>query len=352
MVRSNLSGTSGVKNDPPIAMETMKILVTGGTGFTGTHLVRRLLSEGHRVTVLDVQDGLFRDELEEKGAEIVIGDASDPDEIRGAIDGCEIVFHLAAAFRKVHLPESVYWDINVEGMRSLLTASREAGVRRFVYCSTQGVHGNVEKIPGDENSPIAPNDTYQETKWEGEKVLKRFMDEGMEAVILRPMGIYGPGDPGRFRMLFRLADTGTFLMFGDGETLYHPVYVENFIDAFLLAMEKDEAVGGTYLVGDDRYVTLNELVRESARALGRDVRIVRLPFGPVWVAAAVVEGICRPFRIAPPLFRRRVDWYRQNRAFSIDKIRNELGFVPRVDLAEGMRRTGEWYRENGYLKKR
>ncbi|MFH1278514.1 MAG: NAD-dependent epimerase/dehydratase family protein [Candidatus Eisenbacteria bacterium] len=327
----------------------MKILVTGGTGFTGTHLVRRLLGEGHEVVALDIQDGLFRPELEGKGARVLIGDAAEPAVLERAVDGCEIVFHLAAAFRKINVPGSVYRRVNVDGTRLLLEACRRAGVRRFVYCSTQGVHGDVKEIPGDEDSPIRPNDVYQQTKWEGERLVGEAVDKGMPCVVLRPMGIYGPGDPGRMLLLFKFADSGRFFMFGDGETLYHPVYIDNFIDAFLLAMEKDEAVGRTYLVGDAEYVTLNHLVRESGRALGRDVRIIHLPFGPLRAAAAVVEGVCMPLRISPPLFRRRIEWYRQNRAFRVDRIRNELGFEPKVDLPAGLRITADWYRRAGYL---
>jgi nucleoside-diphosphate-sugar epimerase len=164
------------------------------------------------------------------------------------------------------------------------------------------------------------------------------------------MGIYGPGDPGRFVMLYRAVRRGRFLMFGDGETFYHPCYIDNLVDAFELAAEHPKAVGETYLIGDDRYVSLNELVRGVAASLGQPVRIVHLPFAPLWAAAAVCEAVLMPLGIEPPLFRRRADWFRQTRAFSIDKAVRELGFVPRVPLAEGLRRTAVWYREHGYLR--
>jgi nucleoside-diphosphate-sugar epimerase len=222
-------------------------------------------------------------------------------------------------------------------------------VRRLVYCSTQGVHGHVARVPGDESSPIAPEDYYQQTKYEGELALWEVARQGLEATVLRPMGIYGPGDPGRFLMLFRAVRRGRFLMFGDGEVFYHPCYIDNLVDAFELGAEHPKAVGETYLIGDDRYVSLNELVRETGRALGLDVRVTYLPYRPLWLACAAVEGVCRPLGIEPPLFRRRAEWFRQTRAFTVDKARRELGFEPRVPLAEGMRRTAVWYREHGYL---
>jgi nucleoside-diphosphate-sugar epimerase len=138
-------------------------------------------------------------------------------------------------------------------------------------------------------------------------------------------------------------------MFGDGEACYHPCYIDNLVDAFELGAEVPKAAGETYLIGDDRYVSLNDLVRAVAASLGRQVRIVHLPFRPLWVAASICEAVCLPLGVEPPLFRRRADWFRQTRAFTIEKAERELGFVPRVPLAEGLARTAAWYREHGDL---
>jgi nucleoside-diphosphate-sugar epimerase len=260
------------------------------------------------------------------------------------------VFHLAAAFRQINLPKRAYWEVNCQGTRHVAEACLRREVRRLVYCSTQGVHGHIRDVPGHEGSPIAPEDYYQQTKHEGELALWEVARQGLEATVIRPMGIYGPGDPGRFLMLFRAVRRGRFLMFGDGETCYHPCYIDSLVDAFELAAGHPKAVGETYLIGDDRYVSLNELVRTVAASLGQEARIVYLPFAPLWIASALCEAVCMPLRIEPPLFRRRADWFRQTRAFTIDKARRELGFTPQVDLAEGLARTAAWYRANGYLK--
>jgi nucleoside-diphosphate-sugar epimerase len=327
----------------------MRALVTGGTGFTGSHLVRRLLGRGDEVGVLDAAPGLFHDELAGLGARITLGSVTDPALVDRLTAGTDVVFHLAAAFRQINLPRRAYWEINCQGTRHVAEACLRHHVRRLVYCSTQGVHGHVSRVPGDESSPIAPEDYYQQTKYEGELALWEVARQGLEATVIRPMGIYGPGDPGRFLMLFRAVRRGRFLMFGDGEVFYHPCYIDNLVDAFELAAEHPKAVGETYLIGDDRYVSLNELVRETGRALGLEVRITYLPYRPLWLACAAVEGVCRPLGIEPPLFRRRAEWFRQTRAFTVDKARRELGFEPRVPLAEGLRQTAVWYREHGYL---
>jgi nucleoside-diphosphate-sugar epimerase len=327
----------------------MRALVTGGTGFTGSHLVHRLLDRGDEVRVLDASRGLEHERLRERGAQITLGSVTDAALVDRMVAGTDLVFHLAAAFRQINLPRRDYWEINARGTRHVAEACLRHRVRRLVYCSTQGVHGHVTAVPGHEGSPIAPEDYYQQTKYEGELALWEVAKQGLEACVIRPMGIYGPGDPGRFLMLFRAVRRGRFLMFGDGEVFYHPCYIDNLVDAFELAAEHPKAVGETYLIGDDRYVTLNELVKATGTSLGLDVRIVYLPYAPLWLASAVCEGLCRPLGIEPPLFRRRAEWFRQTRAFTIDKARRELGFEPRVPLAEGLARTAAWYKAHGYL---
>lgn len=327
----------------------MRALVTGGTGFTGSHLVRRLLERGAEVRVLDAVPGLFHDELARLGAAVSLGSVTDAALVDRLVAGTDLVFHLAAAFRQINLPKREYWTVNVQGTRHVAEACLRHGVRRLVYCSTQGVHGHIGEVPGHEGSPITPADYYQQTKYEGEQAVWEVARQGLPACVIRPMAIYGPGDPGRFLLLYRAIRRGRFLMFGDGETFYHPCYIANLVDAFELAAEAPKAVGETYLIGDARYVSLNELVRAVGESLGVPVRIVRLPFRPLWLAAVLCEAVCLPLGIEPPLFRRRVDWFRQTRAFTIDKARRELGFTARVGLAEGLRLTAAWYRANGYL---
>ena len=330
-------------------VEKQRILVTGGTGFTGGHLVRRLISRGHEVIVLDNKQGIVFDELEQLGAQITIGSVTDKALVDKLTAGCDTVQHLAAAFREINVPKSLYWDVNVNGTRYMLEAAQKHGVKRFVYCSTCGVHGDVQNPPAPETAPITPADYYQYTKYEGEKVAHEFMKQGMKITILRPAAIYGPEDPERWVMLFRRSTSGRFLMFGDGKATYHPLYIDNLTDALELAMTKEEAVGQTYLIADAEYYQLNDLVTEIGKAQGVDVNIVHLPFTPLWLVAAIVEAVCVPLKITPPIFRRRVDWFRQNRAFDIGKARREMGYDPRIDLRTGLERTARWYKEHGYI---
>ena len=327
----------------------MKILVTGGTGFTGSALVKRLLQEGHQVIALDYKEGLKPQELRRLGAEVIIGSVTDREVVERSMRGVELVFHLAAAFRELNVPQRHYYEVNVGGTRNVLEAAAREGVRRFIYCSTCGVHGNIANPPAGEDAPIRPADYYQQTKYEAEPLVLEWHARGLKSVIIRPAAIYGPGDPERFYLIFRRVARGVFPMFGDGQTYYHPLYIDNLIDASLLCMQEGKGDGQAYLIADEEYVTIEELVKRVARALGVEVRIPHYPLWPVIVAGHVCEKICRPLRITPPIFPRRVDWYRQNRAFKIDKARRDLGYSPRVGLDEGLRRTAEWYRQEGYL---
>ncbi|NLT66225.1 MAG: NAD(P)-dependent oxidoreductase [Acidobacteria bacterium] len=327
----------------------MRILVTGGTGFTGSHLTRRLLAAGHEVRVVDNQKGIFYEELSGLGAEITIGSVADAALMDKLVEGCDGVQHAAAAFRKVNLPQSVYYDVNVNGTRYLLEAALKHGVQKFVYCSTCGVHGDVKNPPAAEDAPIEPEDYYQLTKYQGEEVVHEYLAKGLDACIIRPTAIYGPGDPERFLMLFRRVKTGRFYMFGPGTAHYHPVYIDNLVDAMVLAMETPASRGQTYLIADETSYPIARLVMEIGKVLNKNVSIIHLPFWPLWTAAFICESIYRFLPTEPPLFRRRADWFRQYRSFDISKARRELGYAPRVGLKEGLKMTAEWYLANGYL---
>ena len=326
----------------------MLTLVTGGTGFTGSHLVRRLLARGDAVRVLDSAEGLFADELRSSGAEIVLGSVADHAIVDQVMNGVQQVFHVAAVFRQINLPDRIYHEVNAVGTRIVGEAALAHNVTSFVYCSTQGVHGDIKSPPGNEESPIRPEDYYQQTKYEGEQEIAKLVARGLPATTLRPMAIFGPGDPARFLFLFRAAKRGRFLMFGDGETLYHPLYIDNLVDAFELAAATP-GTGEVYLIGDAQFYSLNDLVRAVGTSMGQDVRIIHLPFQPLWMGAIACEAVCTPLGIEPPLFRRRADWFRQNRAFSIEKARQGLGYEPRIDLPTGLANTAAWYRQHGYL---
>ncbi len=330
----------------------MRILITGATGFTGSALTEELLEAGHQVVGLDNQPGMRFEELKGRGAELHLGSVTDGPLLDRLASGCDRIYHLAAAFRRINLPRRVYWDVNVEGTRRVLEAAEKARVPRVLYCSTCGVHGNVEHPPADESAPIAPADWYQETKWEGEKVCQEYLEKGMWITIVRPAAIFGPGDPERFVMLYRRAAKGRFIMVGDGRTHYHPCYIRHLTRAMLQAMESDATRGRAYLIADKASLPIEELVRRIGLVLGKQVRFIRVPYRPMFLVAWLCELLWKPLKSDPPLFRRRLDWFIQNRSFKIDAARKDFGYDPDIPLDDCLRETGRWYLAQGLISGR
>lgn len=324
------------------------VLVTGASGFTGGHLCRYLVSSGYGVRAL-VRETSNISNLKKLDLEIAYGDVTEPSSLSEAVRGIETVYHIAALYRQENVPTSLFWEVNVNGTKNILEASLKAGVQRFVHCSTVGVQGEISNPPAKETHPYNPGDEYQRTKMEGEKLAIRFFRENeLPGVVVRPVGMYGPGDT-RFLKLFKHIKSGKFIMFGNGEVLYHLTYIDDLVYGFELCGRKKEALGQTYNICGNEYVTLNQLVATIAGALGVPVPKRRLPFWPLWVASVLCEGICKPLGIEPPIYRRRADFFRKDRAFDISKAKNELGFEPKVGLKTGIKFTADWYRENNLL---
>lgn len=331
-----------------MASEGPRVLVTGATGFTGGHLCARLARSGGAVRAL-VRDPARAERFRSMGVELVPGDLRDPAAVARAMEGVDTVYHIAALFRPENVTRAEMFAVNVDGTRNMLEQAERAGVRRFVHCSTIGVHGDVKRPPATEESPYAPGDYYQESKTEGEKVALDFMRRGrLPVTVFRPGGIYGPGDT-RFLKIIRPIARGRFVMIGSGEILYQMVYIDDLVDGILLCGTVERAVGQVYILTGEPAVTLNELVRTIAEATGGRPPRFRVPLAPVYLAGALCELVCKPFGINPPLYRRRVDFFRKTRAFDISKAKRELGFRPKVDLATGIAHTVRWYREQGLL---
>jgi dihydroflavonol-4-reductase len=328
----------------------MKVLVTGATGFTGGHLARHLLERGHRLALLVRPGSVARAAaLRDAGAEIHAGDLADRAAVGAAAKGCEVIYHIAATYREAGQGDAAYTRVNVDGTRHVLEAALAAGSRRVVHCSTGGVHGHIEHPPADETAPFAPGDVYQRTKLEAERLAAAFgAEHGLDVVIARPIGIYGPGDR-RFLKMFRGLARGRFPMLGRGEVFYHLTFIDDLVRGFELCGDTPAARDREYILAGPEYTTLNELVALIAAELKVSPPTWHLPVWPAWLAGAVCEAVCVPLGIEPPIFRRRVDFYRKSRAFDTTRARRELGYNPTVDLRTGIHRTAEWYRSQGLL---
>ncbi|MBN2370045.1 MAG: NAD-dependent epimerase/dehydratase family protein [Vicinamibacteria bacterium] len=326
----------------------MKVALTGVSGYTGGRLLETLIARKHDVTAL-VRPASMTPSLRNSGARIVEGDLASETAIDQLVSEAQAVVHVAAVYRTAGHPDSYYQDVNVGGTNRLLEAAARKGVMRFVHTSTVGVHGDVRQVPADESSPIVPSDVYQATKAEAEALALEFHHRrGLPVAVVRPAAIYGPGET-RLLKLFRAIARGRYAIVGSGRPYYHPVYIDDLIQGFLLALEHPRAIGETFIIAGPRYVSQSELAAIIARSTGGRVLPFRIPALPIRMIGAVCEAVCVPLRIEPPLHRRRVDFWINNRAFSIEKARQILGYSPQIDVEEGIARTAAWYRNAGWL---
>jgi nucleoside-diphosphate-sugar epimerase len=321
----------------------MRLFVTGATGFIGAHFVERALAEGHRVIGLYRSDGPRHragvEHLRALGAELWRGDILQPGTFSDALDQVDCVCHFAAAFRESGADEAYFDRMNVEGSANVAKAAGAKGVKRFVQCGTAGIYG--QRVAGtiDENTPIRPWNSYERSKLAADEQVRAIAGaSGMEYVILRPTAVYGPRDE-RLLKLFRSVAKGRFPLFGRGEGRRHMIYVTDLADAFLRACTSLSAANRELIVAGPKAVPLREMLQTIATAAQRPGFGPRLPLKPMLALAALVEDACKVFKVNPPIYRRRMDFYLNDAAFDSKQAQAVLGWQPKVDLAEGFAAT-------------
>ncbi len=328
------------------------VLVTGGGGFLGRALVRGLLAQGHRVR--SFSRGAYPD-LEALGVEVLRGDLVDAAAVRRACAGCEVVFHNAAR-AAVWGRYDAFAGPNVAGTRNVLEACRAEGVPRLVFTSTASVVFGREDIRGGDESlayPRRPASPYAATKAEAERMVLAADGPGLRTVALRPHLIWGPGDTQIVPRIIAQARAGRVFRVGDGTNVVDTTYIDNAVDAHLLAARAllggSRAAGRAYFISNGEPANLWLLIDRILAEAGLPPveRSVPAPLAVGLGAAvgALHEWLRRPGE--PRLTRFLVEELCTSHWFDIGAARRDLGYVPAVSLEEGLRRLGESLRAGG-----
>jgi nucleoside-diphosphate-sugar epimerase len=322
----------------------VEVLVTGGNGFVGRHVVRALLDRGDgvRVLALPAED---TSSLAAGGVAVHRGDIRLPETLAPAIDGADAVVHLAAMM-DVWRPLEDYRAVNVLGTEHVARAALLAGTRRFIHMSSSSVYGVSPGSPVEESHPLSPfDDPYPRTKAEGETLVQRMIaDHGLAAVILRPDQIFGPGDWLHFGRTADRLRSGRAIVAGRGDNVLPLVYVADAVQGLLLALDDDGAVGQAFNITNDGYITQREFLTAVAREMGASPPRARVPYHVLYALAWWAERAAQAMRTTrrPPLTRLGVVFAATEMRVSIAKARQVLGYEPKTPLREGIRLTAEW----------
>jgi nucleoside-diphosphate-sugar epimerase len=325
--------------------EIQSVLVTGATGFVGGAVARRLRAKGRAVHAL-VRRNSDTMALTAAGCELAYGDITDAASVSQAMRGIDGVVH-CAALASDWGPREQFVRVNVDGSRHIFDAAQECGVRRVVHISTADVFGvYTDGRVIDDSFPLKETGfAYSDTKAEADKMARAYARErGLPVAVIRPMWIYGPGDRTFIPELVDAMRKGQMVFFGSSQKTIPLCYIDNLVDAILLTLTHDGAVGQGYLVGDGAVVTWKQLTDLLADHLNlpKVKWTIPLPIAEGVAVGAETLAKMEESTRRPVLTRYELEMGGRDMHYSNDKICRELGFSPRVLPEEGLARTIEW----------
>jgi nucleoside-diphosphate-sugar epimerase len=317
----------------------MRWAISGGAGFLGLHLSRRLVADGRAVRTLDLAP-LDEPDLE-RSVEELRGDVRSSQDVRRLVDGADVLVHAAAALPIQASRDSIR-SVNVGGTATLLAAAAEAGVRRVVLVSSTAVYGVPKVHPIAEDAPLHGVGWYGESKIEAEQVTRDFGRRGLEFTIVRPKTFIGPERLGVFEILFDwIRDDRRIYMLGTGENRYQLLAVEDLVDAILLAAERPEAAGETFNVGARDFGTVRSDLQGLIDHADSSSHLTPVPARPAEIALRALELLH-----VSPLAEWHYKTAHRDSFVDVDRAGLLLGWQPRLSNADALCRTYDWYLEH------
>ncbi|MCO5142800.1 MAG: NAD-dependent epimerase/dehydratase family protein [Oligoflexia bacterium] len=327
----------------------MKVLVTGATGFVGSHLADELFRQGHEVSILvRSTSSLLNIENAEK-MERILGSLSDLNSLKEAVKGKDVVFHLAGVVSAKNREE--YFTANVDGLKKLLDVCKtENPSVKFILVSSLAAAGpSTKDQPRKENEASSPVSFYGESKLAGESLALQEV-ERMKLAIIRPPAVYGPKDTGVFSF-FQIINKGVMPLIGKDKK-YSFVHVDDLVSGLILLMNKMDTLssGEVFYLSEEKTYQWEEAMQLIARSLEKKVIRFNLPIFALYFAGFLGTLASKASKKAPPLTLDKVkeitapSWTCSNQ-----KAKKILGYEPRWSLSNGFEQTAAWYRENGWL---
>jgi len=316
-------------------------LVTGGTGFLGSHLARRLIADGIHPVLFDIAPLPPDDDDIKDQVTVIDGDVQDREAIRAALEGVSHVIHTAAAL-PIQVSKKKIYASNVRGARYVLHEAMNAGAKRVVFISSTAVYGVPKVHPIDEESPMIPLGHYGASKVEAEKICHQYQARGLEVNIIRPKTFLGTGRLGVFEILFEwIAEGRRIPLLGNGTNHYQLLEVTDLVDGIVKAATVEGVTNETMNIGADRYDTLNEDMQALFDHAGSGSKLWRLPARPG-------EWSLRALELAhlSPLAAWHYGTMWRDSYVEVDKAKRLLGWQPRYSNAEALIRAWDWYVEN------
>jgi 2-alkyl-3-oxoalkanoate reductase len=321
-----------------------EILVTGGSGFLGRHVVHALRERGESVRVLALPSE-DTSSLEMLGVDVHRGDIRDPEAVVAAMNGAEGVLHLAGMMGPWR-PMEEYREVNVTGTENVCRAALAEGAR-VVHVSSWTVYGMGVRELVREDRPLRPlREPYAMTKAEGEISVQRMIAENqLRAVIIRPGTIFGPGSTLNFGRIADRLRAGRWIIVGSGRNALPLVYVSDVVHGLLLALDQPQALGEAYNIGNDLPLSQREFLTALAREIGARPPRLRVPYRVLYAVAYAAERVAQATgsRREPVVTRHGVNLFGTDNRHAIDKAWHELGYTPHVPLTDGIRLAADWY---------
>lgn len=326
----------------------MKVLVTGATGFVGSHTAEHLLEAGHEVKAL-ARPSSNLVWLEGKQIEVVHGNMLDPVSLREAVQDVTAIVHIAGATAARN--KQAFYEANLYATQGLLEAAKQHAplMQRFLYISSQTAGGpGAAGQPMHEGLPPKPLTTYAKSKLAAEEEVRKYR-EHFPGTILRLPAIYGPRDTA-ILTFFQTIAKGIKPLIGFSEKYVNLLHARDVAHGIRLALESDIAENRTYYLGSEEQYTWRDLSNLAAEIIGKRGVFVRVPHAVVSVVAGISE-FASLFKKKPSVlnWEKRMDITERHWTVSIERARHELGFVPQIPIEEGFRDTIEWYKQHGWL---